>query len=313
MSKIITIDCDYVMPGVACAYLIIDNGKACFVENNTSLAVPKLLRTLEGEGLSPEDVDYAIITHCHLDHAGGSGALIAACPHATLLAHPKSAKHMIDPSRLIASSQAVYGDEFPKLYGEILSVPKERVRIMEDGEKLPWQSREFSFFYTKGHANHHFCIFDTGSSGVFTGDTFGIAYPRFSEGGSFLFPTTTPTDFDPEEAILSVDKILQTGAERAYLTHFDSVENLEELAVDLKLGIQRLASVAREGLESALDGEELQEFCEKGVRSYLRELALSKGKDFTEKDWSFLEFDTKLNAQGLVVWVHRQRKKQNNI
>ncbi|EJP18291.1 metallo-beta-lactamase domain protein [Leptospira interrogans str. FPW2026] len=96
-----TIDCDYISPGIACAYLIVENGEAAFVENNTNHSIPILLEELQKVGRKPEDVKYIIITHVHLDHAGGTGLLAKYCPNATILAHPKAAKHLINPERLI--------------------------------------------------------------------------------------------------------------------------------------------------------------------------------------------------------------------
>ena len=116
-----TIDCDYVLPQVACAYLRIQGDEAAFIETNTTHAVPKLLSTLAAEGMKPEQVRYVIITHVHLDHAGGTSALLAACPNATVLAHPRAARHLVDPEKLVASARAVYGEaKFDALYGKIV-------------------------------------------------------------------------------------------------------------------------------------------------------------------------------------------------
>jgi glyoxylase-like metal-dependent hydrolase (beta-lactamase superfamily II) len=311
MSSIITIDCEYVKPGLACAYLIVDGGRAVFVENNTSYAIPLLLQALEGQGLTPDDVDYAIITHVHLDHAGGSGKLLEACKNAQLLAHPRAARHVIDPTRLVDSARQVYGEEFDRLYGEILPVQQDRVRIMNDGEELSWQSRSFRFIYTRGHANHHFCIYDSGTNGIFTGDSFGIAYPELGKSDRFIFPTSTPTDFDPEEAILSLDKIIETGADKAYLTHFGEVGNLPKLREELEVGLIRFREIAEAALDpSILDGS-IQEFCEKSVREYFQSILDKKSIQLTKDEWTLLNFDVVLNAQGLAFWAMRKRRKQS--
>lgn len=309
--SLITIDCEYVLPRVASAYLIVDAGKAVFVENNTNYAVPLLLRALEDQGLTPDDVDYAIITHVHLDHAGGSGKLLEACKNAKLLAHPRAARHVIDPTRLVESARQVYGEEFDKLYGEILPVSKDRVQIMSDGEELPWQSRRFRFIYTRGHANHHFCIYDSGTNGIFTGDSFGIAYPDLSKSETFIFPTSTPTDFDSVEAILSLDKILDTGADKAYLTHFGEVGNLPKLRDELELGLIRYGEIAEAALDPSILDESIQEFCETSVREYLKSILKEKSIHLTEDEWMLLNSDVVLNAQGLAFWAMRKRRKQS--
>src|SRR5690606_13064670 len=202
MRDVRTIDSGYMgQRGVAAAFLVHDAGEAAFVETSTALAAPRMLRALEEEGLRPEQVRYVVITHVHLDHAGGASALMRACPEATLLAHPRAARHAIDPSRLVASATAVYGEaRFRELYGAIEPIPAQRVRAVDDGEVLPLGRRELSFLHTRGHANHHFVVHDRAAGGVFTGDAFGIGYPALQTDGRFVFPSTSPTDFDPVAA-----------------------------------------------------------------------------------------------------------------
>ncbi|MGJ4786726.1 MBL fold metallo-hydrolase [Leptospira koniambonensis] len=310
MDKIRTIDCGYVEAGLACAYLIVDGDRAVFVENNTNYAVPILLEALKEEGLTPESVDYIIITHVHLDHAGGTGKLISLCPNAAVLAHPKAAPHVIDPTRLIKSSIQVYGEEnYFKLYGEILPVPSERVRTMGDGEELAWQKRTFKFLHTRGHANHHFCIYDSLTNGIFTGDTFGIGYTLFRKGkDSLLFPSTTPTDFDPEEAILSVDKIIATGADKAYLTHFGVWEDIRSGASQMKEGLNVMRNVMISAEKTGLEGETLVAFCEARVRSYLEDQIHIRHLPFGEKEERFIGFDSQINAQGIAFKIERSRR-----
>ncbi|HNH10725.1 MAG TPA: MBL fold metallo-hydrolase, partial [Leptospiraceae bacterium] len=174
-SEIRTIDCRYIKENLAASFLIQEGNECVFVETNTVYAVPYLLKTLEEAGRKPEDVKYIIVTHVHLDHAGGTSELLKHCPNATVLAHPKTASHLAAPERLVQSSITVYGEEkFRELYGNIEPVPEKRIRIMKDGEELVWGKRKLRFIYTRGHANHHFVIHDSKSNSVFTGDSFGI-------------------------------------------------------------------------------------------------------------------------------------------
>ena len=118
-----TIDCDFA-PRFTCAYLRVANDECAFIEAHTSLAVPKLLAALTAAGKHVQDVKYVVVTHAHLDHAGGAGTLLSHLPNATLLAHPRAARHLIDPAKLIASATSVYGAErFAKLYGSISPIP----------------------------------------------------------------------------------------------------------------------------------------------------------------------------------------------
>ncbi|PJZ85178.1 MBL fold metallo-hydrolase [Leptospira harrisiae] len=309
MGKVITIDTEYAkMPQVASAYLLEEEGHGVVIETNTTHAIPKILMTMESEGIKRENLDYVIVTHVHLDHAGGAWALLEACPNAILLAHPKTAKHLIDPSLLIKSATSVYGKEnFDSLYGEIKPVPKDRVRVMEDGEWFSWKDHSFQFIYTKGHANHHFCIYDKKTNGIFTGDSFGISYPHLENGKRFIFPTTTPTDFDSVEAIRSLDRILETGAEVAYLTHFGEIGNLKENATDLKEGLI-LCQEAITNLET-IPKENRLPFMESKVEAMIQTLADKHSITLTESDWKLLQLDVNLNAQGLVYAFEKKQPK----
>ncbi|TGN19061.1 MBL fold metallo-hydrolase [Leptospira idonii] len=306
MDSIYTIDCHYAdFEKVACAYLLVENGRGTFVEVNTTHALPHLLGKLKEVGLKPEDVDYVIVTHVHLDHAGGSSALLRVCPNAILLAHPKTAKHLIHPSRLIESSTSVYGEEmFRKLYGTIDPVQESRIRVMADGESLEWGDRKFIFHYTRGHANHHFCIYESKSNSIFTGDSFGISYPGLELGKRFIFPTTTPTDFHYEEAVRSLDIIVNTGAKTAYLTHFDGLGDLKGQSIYLKQGLD-LCKEAIEGAGAVSDPSLLTSYFESKVKDMIQTLADRQGADLTSKDWELLEIDVNLNAQGLLYSYRR--------
>src|SRR5580704_15922229 len=202
-----TIDCD-ILPKFTAAYLRVAGDECAFIETHTSHAQPKLLAELAAHGRRPEDVRWVVVTHAHLDHAAGAGALLARCPNATLLAHPRAARHLVDPRKLVASATAVYGAErFARLYGEIEPAPKERVRALEDGERFELGGAELQVFHTAGHAKHHFVVDDPVLRTVYTGDTFGLAYPALQRGGRFALATTSPTDFDPAEARKSIDLV----------------------------------------------------------------------------------------------------------
>ncbi|TGL44905.1 MBL fold metallo-hydrolase [Leptospira perdikensis] len=309
MGNVLTIDTEYAnMHNVASAYLIEEEGRGVVIETNTTHAIPKILKVMDLRGIRPQNLDYVIVTHVHLDHAGGAWALLEACPNAILLAHPKTAKHLIDPSLLIRSATSVYGKEkFDSLYGEIKPIPKEKIRIMEDGEWLEWEGHSFQFLYTKGHANHHFCIYDKKTNGIFTGDSFGISYPHLENGKRFIFPTTTPTDFDFVEAIRSLDRILETEADIAYLTHFGPIGGLKENASDLKDGLT-LCKEAISELVNITKGERLS-FMESKVEAMIQTLANKHSITLTNADWRLLRLDVNLNAQGLVYAFEKTQSK----
>lgn len=307
MTEPITIDCDYVHPRFAAAFLMVEGDEAAFVETNTTHALPRLLDALRGAGRRPEDVRWVAITHVHLDHAGGASALMRACPNATLLAHPRAAPHVIDPSRLVASARKVYGDEpFRRLYGDIEPVPAERVRVVEDGERIAWGSRSLHAFFTRGHANHHFCLHDSASDGVFTGDSFGICYPALQRGGLFIFPSTSPTDFDPEEARRSVRRIAQEGS-RAFLTHFGEVSEVKEAAAQLLAHLDVSEALLERAIRSDLEGEALSRMCEEVLREHFARELDRRGYGGDAAAWEIVRLDVELNAQGIAHVAAKRR------
>lgn len=312
MEDIVTIDCNYIMPRVAAAYLIRAGKNACFIDNNTNHSVPLILAALKDAGYTPEEVSHIIITHVHLDHAGGTGLLLSHCPNAIVVAHPRAAPHVIDPTRLVQSAKTVYGEEkFLKLYGEILPVPQDRVYIPADGEVLKVGDRELEFIYTRGHANHHFVIFDKKSKSIFTGDSYGIAYPMLQHGTKpFLFPSTSPTDFDAAEARISYEKILKSGAVRAYPTHFGVWTDMQGGYEMLNGYINDIEGIFNELKKSPLSAKDAQDFAFMGFKKFFdRELA-SRGITLSKEDAEVLGLDIDLNAQGVAFAAERARKKE---
>ncbi|RYE85713.1 MAG: MBL fold metallo-hydrolase [Oxalobacteraceae bacterium] len=178
-SGIHTIDTGFGGVQFDAAYLIVEAQRGAFVDCGTSLSVPQMLATLRSAGLTPAQVDWLILTHVHLDHAGGAGALLQHLPNARVLVHPRGAPHMVDPTRLIAGATAVYGEaEMARSYGAIVPVPAERVVEAADGQTVMLGERALRTIETPGHARHHLCVWDARSRSWFTGDTFGLYYGR---------------------------------------------------------------------------------------------------------------------------------------
>ncbi len=310
-ESITTIDCHYHGESEkAAAFLIVEGERAAFVDNNTRLAVPRLLEALGAQGLRPEAVDFLIVTHVHLDHAGGTAELLRHCPKATVLAHPKAARHLADPSRLVAGSKVVYGEEaFAALYGEIEPVPEDRIRTMDDGETLAWGARTLSFLHTKGHASHHFCIHDSGANALFAGDAFGLGrMSSMRPGPAFTVCTSSPPEFDPSEARISVQRILDTGAEWAYITHFGAFDDPQSRAEQLLASIGHMEDVATAGAATELTGPELEAFCCEKIRTAFTEHLKACGVTDPEADLEWLKRDIGLNSMGAAIYAERLRK-----
>ena len=289
------------------AYLIVENGRGAFVDCGTNHSVPNLLAALSSAGLRPDDVDWLLVTHVHLDHAGGAGALMAELPSARLVVHPRGARHMIDPSKLIAGATAVYGEaEMQRSYGEIQPVPESRVVVAEDGHTVDFQGRELVCIDTPGHARHHYCVWDARSRGWFTGDTFGLSYRELdSPQGPFVLPTSSPVQFEPEELKASIARLLARDPQWMYLTHYGRVGDIERLARDLYAQIDAMVAIARD-----CDGRPDRHAC---LVEALRELYLGRARVHgcplddagVEK---VLGMDIELNAQGLASWLDRDKR-----
>ena len=286
------------------AYLVADGGRAAFVDTGTAFAVPRLLAALDALGIRRAAVDFVIATHVHLDHAGGVGQLMLALPAATLVVHPRGARHMIDPFALWQGALAVYGAEpMARAYGELLPVPEERVRSTSDGETIHLAGRPLVFAHTPGHALHHHCIWDARSQGWFTGDNFGMAYPEFNvDGRAFIFPTTTPVQFDPDAMRASVARLLAAAPQQMFLTHYSRIRHVPDCAERLLAMIDATvaAALARRNASDrhAAIGAALMALYADGARAFgvtLSDVRIAE----------LLHDDVALNAAGLIAWLDR--------
>lgn len=304
---ITVVDTGFVRPRFDAAYLIVENGRAAFIDTGPNNAVPRLLAALAAAGLERDAVDYVIPTHVHLDHAGGAGLLMQELPSARMLIHPRGARHMIDPTVLMEGVRAVYGVEVANRdYGELVPVPAARVTTTSDGMVVELGGRALRFMDTPGHAKHHHCIWDEASRGWFTGDTFGIAYPELhTPRGPYVVPATAPVQFDQEALHRSVERLLAERPMLMYLTHYGAVGNPEQLAVQFLAQVDAMASAARE-LANMPEGPERHERLTRAFGDiYLAELRRSGSTQPESFLRELLATDIELNAQGLGAWLDK--------
>ncbi len=290
------------------AYLVVEGGRAAFIDTGTAFAVPRLLAALDALGLPRSAVDFVIATHVHLDHAGGVGQLMQALPGAQVLVHPRGARHLVDPVALWQGALGVYGEaQMVCAYGTLLPVPAERVRSTADGETIALAGRPLVFAHTPGHALHHHCIWDARSGGWFTGDNFGMAYPEFVvDGRAFIFPTTTPVQFDPDAMCVSIAHLLTTAPRQMFLTHYSRVTGVADCAARLRQGIAATVDVALAHREApdrlAAITAGLMTLYADGARAF--GVALPD-----DRIAALLRDDAALNAAGLVSWLDRPRRR----
>jgi glyoxylase-like metal-dependent hydrolase (beta-lactamase superfamily II) len=304
---ITAIDTGYLYPGHAAAHLIVDAGRAAFVDVGTNFSVPYLLGALDELGIARDAVDFLLLTHVHLDHAGGAGALLRELPRARALLHPRGAPHMIDPARLIAGSQAVYGEaRFRRLYGELVPMPAARVQVVADGERVRLGGRTLELIHTEGHARHHYVVIDAAHASIFSGDTFGISYRALDTAqGAFITPSTVPTQFDPQAHIASVDRMLSYEPESVYLMHFSRVTGVPRLGAALKEQIAELAAIAR---SHAAHPDRASRIRADMLALWLRR-ARAHGCQLSDAQIEHaLDGDLTLNTQGLIAWLTRAKE-----
>ena len=304
---ITAIDSGMVRPQMAACYLLETDSSIAVIETGNAASPDRILKVVERRGRRPEEISHVIVTHVHLDHAGGAGTLLKRLPQATLVAHPYASRHLIDPSKLEASARAVYGDaKFEEMYGTLVPVPSERVVVMEDGDTLDVGQRRLEFMDAPGHARHHFTVWDEQTRGWFTGDTFGLSYRELdTENGAFLFPTTTPIQFDPPALIASVDRMMEKLPESMYLTHFGRVQDVERLAGDMRDGVRWFVELA-ERFEKADDRTRR---IEDAMMSGLFERAREHGVKMEDEALrEVFAGDVVLNTQGIEFWLDHGRR-----
>jgi glyoxylase-like metal-dependent hydrolase (beta-lactamase superfamily II) len=300
---ITAVDAQYLYPGHAAAHVIADRGRAAFVDVGPNSSVPYLLAALDELGIARDAVDYLLLTHVHLDHAGGAGRLMRELPNARALLHPRGAPHMIDPTRLIAGSRAVYGERYDELYGALLPIPAERVTVVADGARVQLGGRTLELIHVPGHALHHYAVVDAAHRSIFSGDTFGISYRELDTAqGAFIIPTTPPTQFDPEQHLASVDRMLAYEPASVYLMHFSRVTDVARLGRQLKEQIREHARIAR---AHAADPNPAP-----GIHAQLRalwlKLARQHGTPLSDEEIERVHAnDLTLNTQGLIAWLSR--------
>jgi glyoxylase-like metal-dependent hydrolase (beta-lactamase superfamily II) len=304
-AGITAIDVDYVRPRLAASHLVIDGGRAAFVDTGTTHSVPNLLAALAERNLDPADVDWVLATHVHLDHAGGAGALMQVLPNARCAVHPRGARHLAEPSKLIAGSIAVYGEErFRSLYGEIVPIAESRIFVPEDGAKIEFGGRQFELIHTPGHALHHYCIVDRRHAAIFSGDTFGISYRDFDvDGRAFIFPTTTPVHFDPEALCNSVDRLMSYAPQAIYLTHYAEVRDLERLAGEMKSRVRAFVELGRRHADAPDRASKLRNGMFAMMTGWLNEHGFRRDDGERHR---LLDDDIDLNCQGIEFWLDRK-------
>jgi glyoxylase-like metal-dependent hydrolase (beta-lactamase superfamily II) len=210
-------------PGVVAAYLLTGGGPPALVETGPASTLETLLAGIREAGVDPLDIGEVLVTHIHLDHAGGAGDLLARLPSARIHVHPAGAAHLLDPSRLLASARRIYGDDLDSLWGGMKPVPDDRLAVLPDQAVLTAAGRAIRVLHTPGHAGHHCAFHLSDRSLVFTGDVAGIRLG----GIPHVVPPTPPPEIDLSLWCGSVLLLRGLNAETLALTHFGTARDVD--------------------------------------------------------------------------------------
>jgi len=258
-------------PEIIATAILHGTAGVALVDPGPSTTLAHLTTSLTRKGIRFEDVRQILITHIHLDHAGGVGSILAKFPHIEVVVHQRGAPHLVDPSKLVASAGRIYQQDMERLWGDVTPVEKERLTVIEGGETLSIVGREIATAYTPGHASHHVSYFDTGSRVAFVGDTAGICRPstelrapRASVEGrgssTFVMPPTPPPDIDVEAWRRSGERILAWDPDTIFLTHFGPRHGARQHLQAMFENIDEWSRTVRRLLkDAALDEQQRQE------------------------------------------------------
>lgn len=279
------------------------------IETSASPSIPHIIDGLGELGYSPKDIKYIIVTHIHLDHAGGAGLLLEQCPNAKVVVHPKGLRHLIDPSRLIAGARAVYGEKFDSLFAPIIPIPQDRLIAMNNKDVLTiGKECNLIFYDTPGHANHHFSIYHSKANGMFTGDTAGIRYSTLHTAGvEFYLPTTSPNQFNPEKMLQSIEIFRNLNLSCIFFGHYGMSENPDEVYNQVSFWIEEFVQVANEGLSR---GTTLQEQIDLTGRELFQKVSshlLQSGVTHHHEVMEILKLDMEICAMGLIDYLYKQK------
>jgi glyoxylase-like metal-dependent hydrolase (beta-lactamase superfamily II) len=244
-------------PGIIASYLLAGNGEVALVDTGPSTTIEALLAGVRAAGFAHEDVTHLLLTHVHLDHAGASGSLTKRLPNATVYVHEIGAPHLLDPTKLIASAERIYGDEMERLWGRIEAVPAERLNVMRDNDVLTVAGRRLHVVYAPGHAVHQVAFHDPVAAEIFCGDAAGVRL----QGIDYVRPPTPPPDLNLEDWSATMDRLLGLAARVLYLAHFgpttDPARHFAALRQRLYAWGELVLAAMRAGKDEASIREEL--------------------------------------------------------
>ncbi|MEU1881869.1 MBL fold metallo-hydrolase [Streptosporangium sp. NPDC020072] len=283
--------------GITAGYLILGD-RPCLVETGTATSAPVVRDALASLGVGPGDLATIVVTHIHLDHAGGVGDLAGFYPEAEIVVHEKGARHLADPSRLMASARMVWGDKLDVLFGEMSPTEAARIRALGDtGSVDLGNGRTLSSHYSPGHAKHHVGLIDSGTGDLYVGDAAGVYLPQTGD----LRPATPPPDFDLRTALDSIALFEALGPQRLLFSHYGPVDDVQETLERSAEELRVWVDLTRQAHSAGMDLDHAVAM----VRERTRErYAALQADDATAEQFELLS-GAPSNVAGIIHWLDR--------
>jgi glyoxylase-like metal-dependent hydrolase (beta-lactamase superfamily II) len=294
--KITAIDTMMVGQAMVTSAYLVHASEPALVETGPTTSLQAVLEGLRSIGLGPADLRHIAVTHIHLDHAGGAGALAPHFPDATVWVHERGAPHLTDPRRLVASATRIYGEEaMARMFGPVRPVPAERVRSLVGGDRIALGDRWLDVMYAPGHASHQVCFVDSDTGVLFTGDALGVFLPDVG----ILRPATPPPEFDLELALDSVERVRGAHPPTLLFSHFGPAREVDVLC---SLAVERLRRWTELVGEAILMSTELQ-----AVIAYLREQTADEMQPASDRGIDPGRYEVlssvEMNAMGIMRYL----------
>ena len=240
---------------------VVRGQKAALIEVGPTNNAPLIEEGLEKMKLDLKELAYIIPTHIHIDHGGGVGWWAKKLPHVKIVIHPLGVPHMIDPTRLNASTKLAFGDGFESRYGTIQPVPQTQVHTAKDGEVLSLGGRELKIIFTPGHAPHHISLWDAKTRGLFGGEALGIP----SEGSDIPFPACAPPAFDMDQYLATAEQLRSLNPSILFYSHDGIGRDVSRLIDLLQIHTRAFGAI----LEPAVKAGESKEQMGQRLKDYI--------------------------------------------
>ncbi|MCD8510680.1 MAG: MBL fold metallo-hydrolase [Bacillus sp. (in: Bacteria)] len=278
-------------------------GMVTLIETGPSISIPYIKEGLTKLSIQLDEINYIIVTHIHLDHAGGAGLLLKDCPNAKVIVHPRGKRHLHNPERLVQGAKTIYKEKFDKLFDPVIPIPLERLLEMEDRATLRLSDQRLLTFYdTPGHAKHHFSIHDGRTNTFFTGDTCGIRYPAIDRAGiTFYLPSTSPNQFNPEDMLASIQLIKDLNPEQIAFGHFGLSNDTKGIFDQLETWLPLFMKKGTEIHETGGNWEQLRDT----LNLLIMNVLTSRGIKDTHELMELINLDVTISAMGVMDYLEK--------